>query len=81
LTEFSLRRFGSDIRRLDLSYNAIRRLKGLETCGESLEEVILDNNQLEHIELEGDFPKLNTLSLNKNKVIVYKIITFGLVEL
>ena len=69
LTEFSVIRFGSFIRRINLSFNLLVKLRGLSVCAESLEELILDNNQLESIELGAVFPKLHTLLLNKNRVI------------
>lgn len=68
LTEFNARRIGSGLRRLDLSFNMIRKLRGLESSADSLEEIIVDNNQLHRIELRGCFPKLHTLSINKNMV-------------
>ncbi len=68
LTEFNVKRFGQDVRKIDISYNSISKLKGLEICAEYLEELILDNNQLEWIEIIGIFPKLHTISINKNKV-------------
>jgi Leucine-rich repeat (LRR) protein len=43
-------------------------VRGLHVSAESLEELVLDNNQLESIELGTVFPKLHTLSLNKNRV-------------
>jgi len=44
------------------------KLRGLEVCAGTLEELILDNNQLVRLDLRTQFPKLNTLSLNKNRV-------------
>lgn len=68
LTEFNTRKIGPGLRKLDLSFNMIQRLTGLEISGDTLEEVIVDNNQLHRMELRGQFPKLHTLSLNKNRV-------------
>ncbi|XP_021946670.1 leucine-rich melanocyte differentiation-associated protein isoform X2 [Folsomia candida] len=68
LTEFNVRRFGPDVRRVDVSFNTITRLGGFECCADNLEELILDNNQLDGLELICVFPKLHTLSLNKNKI-------------
>jgi hypothetical protein len=68
LTEFSVVRFGSFIQRIDLSFNFLTKVKGLHVCAETLEELSLDNNQLEQIELKTVFPKLHTLSLNKNRI-------------
>jgi len=58
--------YGLQTKRLDLSYNAIRTLDGLEKFP-FLEELILDNN---FIDDNSSFPRLeylHTLSLNKNK--------------
>lgn len=63
-----MKRIGPGIRKLDISFNIIQRLKGLEVSADTLEEIIVDNNQLRRIELRGNFPKLHTLSLNKNMV-------------
>ncbi|CAL4109616.1 unnamed protein product [Meganyctiphanes norvegica] len=59
--------YGLQTKRLDLSYNAIRTLDGLDKFP-FLEELILDNN---FIDDSAVFPKLqylHTLSLNKNKI-------------
>ncbi|ODN05964.1 Leucine-rich repeat-containing protein C10orf11 [Orchesella cincta] len=69
LTEFNAKRIGSGLRKIDLSFNIIERLKGLETSAETLEEVLVDNNQLQQIEFTRIFPKLHTLSMNKNQII------------
>ncbi|KAI5646501.1 leucine-rich repeat domain-containing protein [Phthorimaea operculella] len=59
--------YGTKVQYLDLSYNSIETLKGLEQFSR-LEELILDNNRL------GDgvkFPRLlhlRTLSLNNNQI-------------
>jgi len=61
--------YGSKAIRLDLSYNFIDNLEGLEEFTK-LEELILDNNILDE---ETDFypnTGLRALSLNKNKVSV-----------
>lgn len=68
LTEFNAKRFGPEVRRLDVSFNSISKLKGIESCADNLEELVLDNNQLGYLEMVTVFPKLHTLSLNKNKV-------------
>lgn len=68
LVEFNARRIGSGVRKLDISFNMIRKLRGLESSADTLEEIILDNNQLHRIELGENFPKLHTLSINKNMV-------------
>jgi len=70
LTEFSATKLGPYIRRIDLSFNSLMRVspRGFEVCSTTLEELILDNNQLECIEFTTQFPKLHTLSINKNRI-------------
>jgi len=70
LTELNVAQLGSDIQRLDLSYNSLHKLKGLEIVAESLEELILDNNQLTSLDFLNPttFKNLHTLTLNKNKI-------------
>ncbi|XP_067673714.1 leucine-rich melanocyte differentiation-associated protein-like [Haliotis asinina] len=54
-------------RRLDLSFNRLQRLDGLEHFS-NLEELVLDNNELSD---NVKFPKLaslHTLTVNKNKI-------------
>ena len=54
-------------KKLDLSFNSLKLLDGLESFV-YIEELILDNNQLDE---NVEFPfnqNLNTLSINKNKV-------------
>ncbi|XP_065063470.1 leucine-rich melanocyte differentiation-associated protein-like [Rhopilema esculentum] len=61
------RKYGNVTKRLDLSYNRLRSLKGLVGFN-VLEELLLDNNQLkDDIELP-ELPSLTTLTLNKNKI-------------
>ncbi|XP_077115559.1 leucine-rich melanocyte differentiation-associated protein isoform X3 [Ranitomeya variabilis] len=67
IPSFLNKKYGHQAKRLDLSFNLLRSLEGLEdfVC---LEELILDNNQLgNHI----TFPLLSylhTLTLNKNEL-------------
>ncbi|XP_073427298.1 leucine-rich melanocyte differentiation-associated protein [Dendrobates tinctorius] len=67
IPSFLSKKYGHQAKRLDLSFNLLRSLEGLEdfVC---LEELILDNNQLgNHI----TFPLLSylhTLTLNKNEL-------------
>lgn len=68
LVSFDVTRFGSFIKRIDLSFNYLKTLQGLSVCCETLEELVLDNNQLERLELGARFPRLDTISLNKNRV-------------
>lgn len=55
--------------RLDLSYNQLRSLQGVEEF-QLLEELILDNNKLTDESLSNipSLPHLHTLTLNKNNV-------------
>ncbi|XP_063636458.1 leucine-rich melanocyte differentiation-associated protein isoform X2 [Pan troglodytes] len=58
---------GHFAKRLDLSFNLLRSLEGLSAF-RSLEELILDNNQLgDDLVLPG-LPRLHTLTLNKNRI-------------
>lgn len=57
--------YGHQTRRLDLSFNSIRLLDGLQMFP-VLEELILDNNQLSDLVHFIALPYLHTLSLNKN---------------
>lgn len=58
--------YGSQVKRLDLSYNSIRSLDGLQLFP-NVEELILDNNDLyDGVEFFYN-DHLTTLSLNKNK--------------
>uniref|UniRef100_T1J5B4 U2A'/phosphoprotein 32 family A C-terminal domain-containing protein n=1 Tax=Strigamia maritima TaxID=126957 RepID=T1J5B4_STRMM len=59
--------YGGTTRRLDLSYNFISNLDGLEKFVH-LEDLILDNNQLDDSITFTPNPFLHTLSLNKNKI-------------
>lgn len=59
--------YGLQTKRLDLSYNAIRSLDGLEKFP-YLEELILDNNFIDDSVTLPRLETLHTLSLNKNKV-------------
>ncbi|KAL0832667.1 hypothetical protein ABMA28_000857 [Loxostege sticticalis] len=59
--------YGSKVKYLDLSYNSIETLKGLEQFGR-LEELILDNNKLGDGVTFPYLPYLKTLSLNNNQI-------------
>ncbi|XP_042883248.1 leucine-rich melanocyte differentiation-associated protein-like isoform X2 [Penaeus japonicus] len=59
--------YGLQTKRLDLSYNAIRSLEGLEKFP-YLEELVLDNNYIDDSVMIPYLDTLHTLSLNKNKV-------------
>lgn len=57
--------YGPRVLSLDLSYNCLTTLAGIEQFP-VLEELILDNNQLPDSTTFPSLPKLHTLSLNKN---------------
>ncbi|XP_045107085.1 U2 small nuclear ribonucleoprotein A'-like isoform X2 [Portunus trituberculatus] len=59
--------YGMQTKRLDLSFNAIRSLEGLERFP-YLEELVLDNNFIDDGVTLPHLDTLHTLSLNKNKV-------------
>ncbi|CAH4035710.1 leucine-rich melanocyte differentiation-associated protein-like [Pieris brassicae] len=59
--------YGAKVNYLDLSYNSIETLKGLEKFTR-LEELILDNNKLADIVSFPFLPFLKTLSLNNNEI-------------
>ncbi|XP_072347727.1 leucine-rich melanocyte differentiation-associated protein [Scyliorhinus torazame] len=65
--EFLGREYGHFTKRLDLSFNLLRSLEGLEEfiC---LEELILDNNLLRNDLKLPRLPHLNTLTINKNQI-------------
>ncbi|XP_071952933.1 leucine-rich melanocyte differentiation-associated protein-like [Antedon mediterranea] len=59
--------YGQVITRLDLSFNSLRNLFGLESFS-SLQELILDNNEIDDQVRIPNFTQLHTLMLNKNKI-------------
>nr|XP_020651823.1 leucine-rich repeat-containing protein C10orf11 homolog isoform X1 [Pogona vitticeps] len=67
IPEFLGRKYGNIARRLDLSFNLLRSVEGLETFS-SLEELILDNNLLGNDLRLPRLPHLHTLMLNKNQI-------------
>ncbi|CAH2321698.1 leucine-rich repeat-containing C10orf11 homolog isoform X1 [Pelobates cultripes] len=64
---FLSRKYGHFAKRLDLSFNLLRSLDGLEGF-QSLEELILDNNELGNHVSFPPLPSLHTLTLNKNQI-------------
>lgn len=62
-----LANYASKTKKLDLSFNCLVNVKGLEAFVD-LEELVLDNNDLTDDINFPNFPKLRTLSINKNKV-------------
>ncbi|KAL8565433.1 hypothetical protein ACOMHN_049410 [Nucella lapillus] len=65
IPEELVREFADRTIRLDLSFNRIQRLEGLEQFT-SLRELILDNNELDDSAVFPRLPSLTTLYLNKN---------------
>lgn len=59
--------YGTKVKTLDLSFNSLHSLRGLEKFGQ-LTELILDNNQLNDAVIIPYLPHLHTLSLNKNNI-------------
>lgn len=59
--------YGAEIQTLDLSYNELCTLKGVEKFP-LLRTLILDNNQLTDSLILPYLPHLHTLTLNKNLV-------------
>lgn len=59
--------YGNKVHSLDLSFNDLTTLRGLEMFP-LLRELVLDNNQLTDNLVFPYMPYLHTLSLNKNKV-------------
>ena len=63
-----VQRYKKTARRLDLSYNRLKSLAGVEQFS-CLEELVLDNNELTDSSLSLPLlPRLHTLTLNKNHV-------------
>ncbi|CAH0605848.1 unnamed protein product [Chrysodeixis includens] len=60
--------YGAKVKCLDLSYNSIETLKGLDQFGR-LEELILDNNKLNDAISFPYLASLRTLSLNNNEIV------------
>ncbi|CAI8021781.1 Leucine-rich melanocyte differentiation-associated protein [Geodia barretti] len=61
-------RYKSTARRLDLSYNKLKSVVGIEQFS-CLEELVLDNNELTDSSLALPLlPRLHTLTLNKNQI-------------
>lgn len=67
IPEALIKLYGTKVHRLDLSYNELISLKGLEGFP-LLQELILDNNELTDSLVLPYMPYLNLLSLNKNRI-------------
>jgi len=59
--------FGSEVRRLDLSYNSLSEIHNLEKFI-SLEALVLDNNQIKDFLENTSIPSLQTLWVNNNLI-------------
>lgn len=59
--------YGTKVHCLDLSFNELASLRGLEAFSD-IRELVLDNNQLGDSIVFPEMPYLHTLSLNKNKI-------------
>ncbi|XP_044756188.1 leucine-rich melanocyte differentiation-associated protein-like isoform X2 [Coccinella septempunctata] len=67
IPEALIKMYGTKTQSLDLSYNELITLRGLEGFP-LLKELILDNNELSDTLVLPYLPHLNLLSLNKNKI-------------
>ncbi|XP_042192536.1 leucine-rich melanocyte differentiation-associated protein [Callorhinchus milii] len=67
IPEFLGTKYGDFAKRLDLSFNLLRSLEGLEAFS-CLEELILDNNLLTNDLQLPRLPHLHTLTINKNQI-------------
>lgn len=67
IPEYIGKAYGHFAKRLDLSFNQLRSLAGLQMFLE-LEELIVDNNQLGNDLRLPRLPHLHTLTLNKNQL-------------
>ncbi|XP_026788974.2 leucine-rich melanocyte differentiation-associated protein isoform X1 [Pangasianodon hypophthalmus] len=67
IPEFLAAKYGSSAKRLDLSFNQLRSLTGLNAFSQ-LEELIVDNNLLGNDLRLPRLPQLHTLTLNKNQL-------------
>jgi len=59
--------YGTKVKFLDLSFNCLTTLRGVEKFP-NLEELVLDNNKLSDNIFVPHLPNLQILSLNKNNV-------------
>jgi Leucine-rich repeat (LRR) protein len=59
--------YGTKVKSLDLSFNCLTTLQGVEKFS-NLEELVLDNNSLSDNIFVPQLPNLQILSLNKNNV-------------
>lgn len=67
IPETLVKLYGNKVHSLDLSYNELSTLKGIEGFP-LLKELVLDNNQLTDSLTIPFLADLHTLSLNKNRV-------------
>jgi hypothetical protein len=71
--------YGTKARFLDLSFNCLTTLQGVEKFS-NLEELVLDNNSLCDSVLVPWLPNLRILSLNKNNVSLVNIVCRELIS-
>ncbi|XP_077999158.1 leucine-rich melanocyte differentiation-associated protein-like [Glandiceps talaboti] len=67
IPEFIIDKYGAIAKRLDLSFNCLRTLAGLEHFPH-LEELVVDNNLLDDNVQIPNNPNLHTLTINNNKI-------------
>ncbi|KAL5506847.1 hypothetical protein EMCRGX_G008597 [Ephydatia muelleri] len=68
IPEEAWRKYGPTAKTLDLSYNLLKTLDGIQNFS-ALEELVLDNNELDDSSLELPLlAHLRTLTLNKNQI-------------
>ncbi|XP_006818104.1 leucine-rich melanocyte differentiation-associated protein-like [Saccoglossus kowalevskii] len=67
IPEFIIKKYGSSAKRLDLSFNCLRTLEGIDKFL-NLQELVLDNNNLDDTLVFPHLPHLHILTVNKNKI-------------
>lgn len=67
IPSFLYERYGQKVTFLDLSFNCLTSLQGIQYFP-NIEELILDNNSIVDSVMFPMLPKLHTLSMNKNKI-------------
>lgn len=77
IPEILITLYGTKIQTLDLSFNELVTLKGVERFP-LLRELILDNNHLSDNIIIPYLPYLHTLTVNKNKVSEKSVPSFAI---
>ncbi|KAJ9592899.1 hypothetical protein L9F63_015477, partial [Diploptera punctata] len=67
IPEVLVQLYGGKVNFLDLSYNCLTTLQGVEKFT-NLQELVLDNNNLSDVVVIPHLPNLQILSLNKNNI-------------